>query len=532
MGNSGAQAATKVKNILFIMADQLRRDYLSCYGARHLETPNLDALAARGTRFTNAYVQGPVCGVSRMSYYTGRYMTSHGATWNFVPLALHNRTLGDHLRQFGLRVAVVGKTHVTADREGLVRIGADPTSPAAVLAAEGGFEAYERDDGIWPGRAAPASNRYAAYLKAQGYTGDNPWHDWANSARGRNGEILSGWSMQWAHLPAAAAECDSETAYTTRRGIQFIDECGEQPWCLHLSYIKPHWPYVAPDPYHLRYGPEDVPAVIRSEVERADPHPVLRGFQAQAASISFSDESKRRHVVPAYMGLVKQLDDQLGRLFAHLTARGLWSSTLVVFCSDHGDYLGDHWLGEKELFHDTVVAVPLIIVHPESGAHRGVVEHRLVEAIDLLPTFVECVGGVAASHHLEGRSLLPLLMQPQAVLPWREYAISEGDHAFRNFVRAGTGQPVEGCRMFMVRSRDWKYVRHEGLPAQLFNLPEDPLELTDRGRDEGLGQVRAEHEAMLFDWLRNRKIHPTVSDLEMDATTTLEARSGTHIGVW
>ena len=95
------------KNILFIMADQLRRDYLSCYGAQRLATPQIDSLAARGVRFTNAYVQGPVCGVSRMSYYTGRYMTSHGANWNFVPLPLHNLTLGDHLRPLGLRVAVV-----------------------------------------------------------------------------------------------------------------------------------------------------------------------------------------------------------------------------------------------------------------------------------------------------------------------------------------------------------------------------------------------------------------------------------------
>ena len=86
--------------------------------------------------------------------------------------------------------------------------------------------------------------------------------------------------------------------------------------------------------------------------------------------------------------------------------------------------------------------------------------------------------------------------------------------------------------MFMVRSHDWKYVHHEGLPAQIFNLREDPLELTDRGRQKGLGHVRAEHEAMLFDWLRNRKIHPTVSEAEMDATTTQEARCGTHIGVW
>ena len=83
------------------------------------------------------------------------------------------------------------------------------------------------------------------------------------------------------------------------------------------------------------------------------------------------------------MGLVKQLDDQLGILFAHLTARRLWSSTLVVFCSDHGDYLGDHWLGEKELFHDTVVTVPLIVVHPDLRAQRGAVEESLVEAIDL-----------------------------------------------------------------------------------------------------------------------------------------------------
>lgn len=74
-----------VKNILFIMADQLRRDYLSCYGARHIDTPNVDALAARGVRFDNCYAQGAVCGVSRMSYYTGRYMSTHGANWNFVP---------------------------------------------------------------------------------------------------------------------------------------------------------------------------------------------------------------------------------------------------------------------------------------------------------------------------------------------------------------------------------------------------------------------------------------------------------------
>jgi len=520
------------RNVLFIMADQLRRDYLSCYGARHLATPNIDALAARGVRFDNAYAQGAVCGVSRMSYYTGRYMSTHGATWNFVPLPAHNTTLGDHLRTLGLRVAVVGKTHVIGDREALARMGAEALSPAARLALQGGFEPYARDDGIWPGAAVPAGNQYAGYLREQGYAGPNAWHDWANSGRGPSGEILSGWQMRWAHLPAAAAERDCETAYTTRRGMQFIEECGEAPWCLHLSYIKPHWPYVAPDPYHRLYSPHDVPSPVRAPEEREQGHPVQQGFQRLAPGRNFSDDSRRRHVVPAYMGLVKQLDDHLGVLFDFLTRRDLWKSTLVVFCSDHGDYLGDHWLGEKELFHDAIVAVPLIAVHPGADARRGAVEDRLVEAIDLLPTFIESLGGTPPSHQLEGRSLLPLLLHGECPAGWREYAVSEGDYAFRSPVRHGTGQPVDACRMFMLRSHGWKYVHYENLPAQLFDVRNDPHELCDRGRDAALAQVREEHAQLLFGWLRQRRIHPTVTDREIDGWTAREARAGPHIGVW
>jgi arylsulfatase A-like enzyme len=520
------------RNVLFIMADQLRRDYLSCYGARHLATPHIDALARRGVRFANAYAQGPVCGVSRMSYYTGRYMSTHGATWNFVPLPLHNPTLGDHLRPLGVRCAVVGKTHVVGDSEGIARIGATAASTGLRFAMEGGFEPYARDDGVWSQPTIPQGHHYADHLRARGYAGANPWHDWANSARGADGEILSGWDMRWAHLPAAVAEPDSESAYTTRRAIEFIDECGTQRWCLHLSYIKPHWPYVAPAPYHGLYAQDDVPAPVRAAAEREKPHPVLEGFQSQAASRNFSDDAKRRHVIPAYMGLVKQLDDQLGVLFDFLTQRGLWDDTLVVFCSDHGDYLGDHWLGEKELFHDAVAAVPMIVVHPDPNARRAAVEDRLVESIDLVPTFIEALGGTPPWHQLEGRSLMPLLRAERLRTPWREYAISEGDYAFRSFVRERTGQPVDGCRMFMLRSRDWKYIHYENLAPQLFDLREDPMELYDRGADPALAAVREEHAQALFDWLRHRRVHPTVSYREMDGWTAQEARIGTRIGVW
>ena len=105
-------------NILFIMLDQLRHDYLSCAGHPHLQTPHIDALAARGVRFTQAHVQSPVCGASRMSFYTGRYVSSHGAQWNGFPLRVGEMTLGDHLRPLGMGCWLVGKTHMRADAEG------------------------------------------------------------------------------------------------------------------------------------------------------------------------------------------------------------------------------------------------------------------------------------------------------------------------------------------------------------------------------------------------------------------------------
>ena len=151
---------SKTKNILFIMCDQLRADNLSCYGHPHISTPHIDALAAKGTRFTRAYVQAPVCGPSRMSYYTGRYTFSHGATWNFVPLPVGERTLGDYLRPTGMRVAVVGKTHHEPDVAGMNWLGLSAAEGPGKLIATGGFEEYWRDDGNHPDAKTPHDLAY------------------------------------------------------------------------------------------------------------------------------------------------------------------------------------------------------------------------------------------------------------------------------------------------------------------------------------------------------------------------------------
>ena len=249
----------RTPNILWIMCDQLRFDYLSCYGHPTLRTPHIDALAARGVRFTRAYVQSPVCGPSRMSFYTGRYMRSHGANWNRFPLRVGEPTLGDHLRELGVRCALVGKTHMAADAEGMARLGIDPASSVGVLVSQCGFEPYERDDGLHPDPSRPRP-AYDEWLRAQGYDAANPWEHWANSAVDPDGGLLNGWLLRHSDKPARIPEALSETPYMTRRAMAFIDKAAREArsWCLHLSYIKPHWPYIAPAPYHAIYGAADV----------------------------------------------------------------------------------------------------------------------------------------------------------------------------------------------------------------------------------------------------------------------------------
>ncbi len=519
-----------VRNILFIMCDQLRADYLSCYGHPRLATPHIDRLAAMGTRFTRAYVQGSVCGPSRMSFYTGRYVMSHGVTWNFVPLPAGERTLGDYLRAAGLRTVVVGKTHAASDVEGITRFSLSPEAGAGLLLAEAGFEPYARHDGIiTDNRIEKHGGVYSTYLKAKGYAGRNPWHDYANSAAAPDGGIASGWNMRNAKLAARVAEADSETAWTTHRAMDFIREQGEQPWCLHLSYIKPHWPYIAPAPYHAAFGADDCMAPVRAAHEREDAHPVYRAFRQHREGEAFSRDEVRRTVIPAYMGLVKQIDDHIGRLLAFLEQAGRMSDTMIAFTSDHGDYLGDHWLGEKEMMFEQGVRVPLIVVDPSSGAARGAVSDALVEAIDLVPTFLDALAQPISDHIIEGQSLLPLLHGGAA--PARDAVFCELDYAFYA-ARRTLNRDADNARAVMAGTRDWKLIHYDGFPPQLFDLVNDPQELSDRGTDAGLAAVRRELYDRLFNWMRQRRNRITLPGAQVIGRSSPDVGGGVIIGRW
>lgn len=520
-------------NILFIMADQLRADYLGCNGHPSIKTPTIDALAANGVNFQRAYTQAPVCGPSRMSFYTGRYAISHGASYNNVPLNVGEQTLGDYLRPLGYRVGLVGKTHMKKDAEGMARLGIDPDSSRGVLVSECGFEPFARDDGLHPDQSVSPDLAYNRYLHDLGYDGDNPWHSHANSVEDENGEVQSGWYMRHTHLPARVQEAHSETAYTTDRAMAFIEDAADTPWCLHLSYIKPHWPYIAPAPYHTMYGPEDVLPVNASEAEKRDVHPVVAAFMDHDESLNFSQAEVRERVIPAYMGLITQLDEHLKRLIDFLKQRGLYDNTVIVLTSDHGDYLGDHWLGEKELFHEPSVRIPLIIHDPraERNESRGRIEQRLVEAIDLVPTFLEMAGGAPCGQRLEGQSLMRLLGGDAVDEPWRQYVFSETDYAWRK-ARLALGLKADQARITMVADARWKYIHYEHFDPQLFDLEKDPQELHDLGLDPNYESVRESLRQALFQWYRTRRTRATISDETIDQAAGKAHERGYLFGLW
>jgi arylsulfatase A-like enzyme len=280
------------------------------------------------------------------------------------------------------------------------------------------------------------------------------------------------------------------------------------------------------------YGPETFKPVQRSEEERKDPNPVYSAFMNMEVSESFSDDKIRETVLPAYMGLVKQIDDNLGRLFDHLEATGKADETMIVFTADHGDYMGDHWMGEKELFHDISVKVPMIIFDPrkEADATRGTASDALIEAIDLVPTFLEATGAPSANHRIEGISLQPLL-HGQGEDGRRDAVFSEIDYAFYAAREALDIAPSD-ARAYMIRSKDWKYVHFRNYPPQLFDLNNDPQEFIDLGQNPDYKETRTEMHMMLFDRLTSRKNRVTMTDEQVLEIRKRETTMGIIIGKW
>jgi arylsulfatase A-like enzyme len=212
----------------------------------------------------------------------------------------------------------------------------------------------------------------------------------------------------------------------------------------------------------------------------------------------------------------------------------LFDNTMIVFTSDHGDYLGDHWMGEKDLFHDQSVKVPLLIYDPrkEAEVNRGKESNDLVESIDLAPTFLNFFDIKDKPHIMEGRGLQSILHSKDGPISWREYAISEYDYSTRQ-ARKIIGNSHDKAQLFMIRDKRWKYIFAEGFRPMLFDLETDPKELNDLGesKEKEYVEIKKRFYDALFEWARQHHSRTTITKEQIEQRTGKEP-PGVLIGVW
>ena len=417
------------------------------------------------------------------------------------------------------------------DRAGMARLQLDGGSELGHLLRA---RRLRRDRPLRRPPHAARRSGYPAWLRAQGYDSADPWTDYVIAGIDADGQVTSGWNMRNVHLPARVAEAHSETAYTTDQAIGFMQRRATEPWVLHLSYVKPHWPYMAPAPYHAMYTRRSMPAGA-AQRRRAGATRIRwwRRTASRRKCVSFQHDDCIRTVRPAYQGLITQLDDHLGRLFEHMAGSGRLDDTLVVFSADHGDYLGDHWLGEKELFHDTVQKRAFHRRRPAArrptprAARWNSVSSKASTSCRPSSTrwastrprtgskAAACCRCCAASRSTAGAS----------------FAYSELDYSFRQ-ARLTLGKTVQQCRAFSLRSERWRYVYWLDEPEQLFDLQADPNEFDDLGRDAGTAVLRAGLRDQLLDFLARRKHRSTVGDAAVAAATNNHKKAGVFYGQW
>ncbi len=509
-----------MRNILLITADQWRADCLSAVGHPLLRTPNLDRLAQDGVMFRRHYAQSTPCAPSRASLHTGLYQHNHRLVVDGGVLDRRHSNVALEARKQGYQPGFLGYTDIGADPRALA-----PDDPEV-----------KRSDGLLPGmdpllRLDNDQSQWCAHLRDNGYQfGEDIYGPFRPAARARG---------ESSHLPPAlfAAE-HSLSAFLVDGTIEHLSRAHDRPWFVHLSIFPPHPPFVAPAPYHALYDPAEVALPVRRATpeDEARQHPYLgyylwhqlgtRMWPAwpEEDRLALSDHQVRQ-LRAAYYGLISEVDAQIGRLMEFLKRRGLYDNTLILFTSDHGEQLGEHWMFAKYSYYEPTYAIPLIIRDPRPTAARGTEVEAFSEAIDIMPTILEWIGAPVPPQ-CDGRSLLPYLAGREPPAPRAEVHWS---FDFRNFAEK-SGEPVLGLTsetssMLGLRDERYKYVHFAGLPPVFFDLREDPDEFHNLAGDPACQSLVLDYAQRLLSW-RMARDDRTLTHLRLTERGLVDLRAG------
>ena len=431
-------------NLLFILSDEHRRDATGCYGDPIARTPNIDRLAGRGVRFTNAYTACPICVPARAALATGRWVHQCKAWDNAAPYHGEIPSWHHRLRDAGHRVVSIGKLHFrsTADDNGF----SEEILPMHVLDGKG--------DLIGMLREPPSPRGSMPALAAGAGPGASPYNDYDRA------------------ITAAACRWIADAARSKPA----------RPWVLFVSLVRPHFPLTAPPEFFALYPPERMPMPRLYDPAGRPRHPAVKALRdVMSYDDYFADAAAVRRAVAAYYALVSFLDDNIGKILAALEQAGLAGTTRVIYTTDHGDNLGCRGLWGKSVLYEESASVPLVMAGP--GVPAGASVAAPVSLVDCYRTVLEAAGCPvpAADAALPSHSL------------WRIAAGARpGRTVLSEYHAAGS---VTGS--FMVRHGRWKYIHHVGYRPELFDLDADPGETRDLAERPESAAAIADCEAVL-----------------------------------
>lgn len=428
----------KPMNLVIIMSDEHNPKILGCNGHPMIHTPNLDALAARGTNFRHAYTTSPVCVPARAAFAVGKYVHQIGFWDNADAYDGSIPSWHHQLRDRGHQVVSVGKLHFRGgDDNGF----SEEILPMHIIDHSGDLMGLVREDlperkGAWKmaGLAGPGESTYTFYDRE-----------------------IAAKAQIWLREEAPKYQ--------------------DKPWVLFVSFVCPHFPLTSPPEFYYQYPLDQVPLPkLYAESGRPE-HPYLRDYsQSFCYDRYFDCEEKVRKAVAGYFGNVTFLDDNIGQVLRTLEACGLTDNTRVVYTSDHGDNLGTRGLWGKSTMYEETAGVPLIMAGPDIP--QGAVHNTPASHVDFYPFILEAVGESpsAISNDYPGVSLA---------------ALAHGEQPERNVLCEYHGMgSTTGA--FMIRNGRYKYVYYPAYRPQLFDLEADPEELCDLAIDSAYQSVLAD----------------------------------------
>lgn len=452
-------------NILHLFTDQQRFDTIAALGHPCIRTPNLDRLVKQGTAFTRAYSPCPECIPARCSMITGRYPGRTGCYSNGQPMPAEDAmpTFMDLLQQAGYRTHGVGKCHFTPDPHALK-----------------GFQTRQSQEEIPRQRER---DNYAHWLMEHGW-------EWVLEPHGVRGE------MYYIPQPSVMPPEAHPTQWVADRTLDFLEEEGtsKNPWYLYSSFVHPHPPFAPPIPWHKLYRAPDMPLPIQPDDREA----LLAFINHHQNRYKYRDRGLDINLIRClrayYFACISFIDWQIGRILQKLEEQNQLDNTLIIFCADHGEYLGDYGCFGKRGFHDVSARIPMLVRWP--GSERaGTSCSRPASLVDLAPTFLETAGISHDSDSFDGISLRSLADNQSD----RDYVFSQFNHSENGLYTAVDGQ--------------WKYAYSAPDNREfLFDLQNDPQEQNNLSQtSESRGILNTMRDACL-QWVIDQGQNQTITN--------------------